>query len=464
MSLGMRLHDTLSREFCDLSPVDGSTFRFYCCGPTVYGPAHIGNFRTFVLQDVFRRTLEAGGMRTLHVRNITDVDDKTIRGAIQNQVSLSEFTAKWTEQFHADCSALNLLPPDIEPTAVDHIPQQISMIQKLIASNHAYQSDDGSVYFRIGSFESYGKLSRLDTRELSPGAAGRSNADEYTKDSFADFVLWKVRRAEDGDNFWTSPWGEGRPGWHLECSAMIQEYLGNHFDLHSGGVDLIFPHHENEIAQSQCACGGEFANHWFHITHLLVEGGKMSKSLGNLYTLTDLAGKGFDAMTVRYVLIGGHYRKPMNFTLESLTGAQEALLKLAKGAKGLAARAGDGNVLPNADFGVFENAWKSLNDDLNTPGALGGLFTGLKAAADFEGEDAAQALAGMNRVLRALGLVLPVNEHQETAPEQIIEIADKRWAAKAEKDWNSADKLRDQLSELGWIVDDESDGYKLTAK
>lgn len=289
----MILHDTLTRTERELSPSDGKTFRFYCCGPTVYGPAHIGNFRTFVLQDVFRRTLETGGTRTLHVRNLTDVDDKTIRDSQSAGKSLKDFTAFWTEKFHTDCKALALLPPHIEPSAIEHIPQQIAMISALVEKGHAYPSGDGSVYFKISSFPDYGKLSRLDTRELDLGKTqnARANADEYEKDSISDFVLWKARRDEDGENFWPSPWGDGRPGWHLECSAMIQEYLGESFDLHGGGEDLVFPHHENEIAQSQCACGGNFAAHWFHSTHLLVDGGKMSKSKGNLYTLEDLEEK-----------------------------------------------------------------------------------------------------------------------------------------------------------------------------
>jgi cysteinyl-tRNA synthetase len=320
----MRLFDTLSREARPLAPLDGRSFRFYCCGPTVYGPAHIGNFRTFVMQDVMRRALETGGMATLHVRNITDVDDKTIRDSQAKGEKLGDFTARWTQRFHVDCEKLNLLPPHIEPGAVEHIPQQIAMIEALVKKGHAYASDDGSVYFRIASFPGYGRLSRLDERELELGKTqnARSSSDEYEKDGLADFVLWKGRRPEDGENFWESPWGEGRPGWHLECSAMIREYLGDSFDLHSGGVDLVFPHHENEIAQSECACGGHFAAHWFHITHLVVDGRKMSKSLGNLYTLDDLAERGFSAMEVRYVLIGAHYRKPLNFTISSLEGAR----------------------------------------------------------------------------------------------------------------------------------------------
>ncbi len=461
----MRLFDTLSRTERELAPIDGSTFRFYCCGPTVYGPAHIGNFRTFVLQDVLRRTLETGGTRTLHVRNITDVDDKTIRDSQKAGKSLTEFTSGWTEKFHADCEKLGLLAPHIEPGAVDHIPQQITMIETLVEKGNAYSSDDGSVYFKISSFPGYGRLSRLDERELDLGKTqnARSSSDEYEKDSLSDFVLWKGRKPEDGENFWPSPWGEGRPGWHLECSAMIQEYLGDSFDLHSGGVDLVFPHHENEIAQSECACGGHFAANWFHITHLLVDGGKMSKSLGNLYTLEDLAEKGFSAMEVRYVLIGAHYRKPLNFTFDSLTGAREALSKLARGARQLASKIEPGTVLTSAGFGPFQAAWDSLTGDLNTPGALGGIFTGLRESVRLTGAEAAAALAGMNRLLRALGLVLPEEAAGDAVeiPELIRSLAEKRWQARLAKNWAESDTLRAELVEQGWLMKDGRESYTL---
>ena len=461
----MRLFDTLTRTETEIRPIDGKTYRFYCCGPTVYGPAHIGNFRTFVLQDVFRRALETGGTPTLHVRNLTDVDDKTLRDSQKAGQTLEAFTKIWTEKFHADCTALACQPPHIEPSAIEHIPQQIAMIAELIEKGHAYASDDGSVYFRISSFPNYGRLSRLDERELDLGKTqnARADADEYEKDSISDFVLWKSRRDEDGENFWESPWGQGRPGWHLECSAMIREYLGDSFDLHSGGVDLIFPHHENEIAQSQCACGGHFAAHWFHITHLLVDGGKMSKSLGNMYTLCDLEAKGFTAMEVRYVLIGAHYRKQLNFTLDSLSGAKEALAKLAKSAAKLAENMGGETALTSADFGPFQGAWESLNDDLNTPGALGGIFTGLRDASKLTGKEAAAALAGLNRILRALGITLPeISSAATDIPTEIRELAETRWAARSAKDWATSDKLRDELSAQGWVVKDGKDGYKLS--
>ena len=458
----MQLYDTLTRQNRDLTPIDGETFRFYCCGPTVYGPAHIGNFRAFVLQDVFRRVMETSGVETLHVRNITDVDDKTIRDSQAIGQTLADFTASWTEKFHKDCTALDCLEPDIEPSALAHIPQQIAMIEDLISKGHAYASDDGSVYFSVTSFPEYGKLSHLDTRELDLGKTQntRADADEYEKDSIADFVLWKARKDEDGANYWSSPWGEGRPGWHLECSAMIKEYLGTDFDLHSGGVDLVFPHHDNEIAQSQCACGGNFAAHWFHITHLMVDGGKMSKSLGNLYTIEDLEAKGHTAMEVRYVLISGHYRKQLNFTLDSLHAAKEALQKLAKGVTAMIEAAGT-STPDDGGLHLFQPAWDALNKDLNTPAALGHVFTGLKEAQKLTGTEAANNLYALHKILHSLGLTLPAPEEASDIPADIAELAEKRWQAKQNKDWAASDEFRDQLTAKGWTIKDTADSYEI---
>lgn len=451
----MRLFDTLTREVVLLKPVDGKVFRFYCCGPTVYGPAHIGNFRTFVIQDVMRRVLELGGMKTKHVRNITDVDDKTIRDSVSAGMQLADFTAQWRDRFHADCEALNCLKPHIEPSAVEHIPEQVAMIEELLEKGHAYASEDGSVYFKITSFSEYGKLSRLDKRELDLGKTQneRANSDEYEKDNIADFVLWKSRRDEDGDNYWSSPWGEGRPGWHLECSAMILKYLGRTFDLHSGGEDLVFPHHENELAQSKCSCGGEFARHWFHSTHLLVNGKKMSKSSGTLYTLSDLADEGWSPMEVRYVLIGANYRKQLNFTMESLHAAREALGRLAKAAKDHAVP-GYRELSKRGGLGVFAGAFKRLNEDLNTAAALGELFANLKNARSLED------WRGFFTVLASLGLTLPEPKEIEI-PEKIAKLAECRWQARQNKDWAASDRYRDELAENGWIVKDGREGYEV---
>lgn len=473
----LRLHDTLTRTARELKPIDGKTLRFYCCGPTVYGPAHIGNFRTFVAQDVFRRVVEASGTPTLHVRNLTDVDDKTIRDSQKASQSLTDFTQFWTQKFHADCTALNTLAPHVEPSAVAHIPHQVAMIETLIERGHAYAAADGSVYFRVSSFKDYGKLSHLEDRELRLGAseaASAQDSDEYTKDSLTDFALWKARKPEDGLNFWPSPWGEGRPGWHLECSAMIREYLGEDFDLHSGGVDLIFPHHENEIAQSCCSTHGKFAAHWFHIAHLMVDGGKMSKSLGNLYTLEDLKARGYSPAEVRYVLISGHYSTPLNFTFHSLDSARQALQKLSKAEHSLRGKAGAvqppsrDEVLKHGSAGLFADAWAVLLNDLNVPGALGGIFSKLKEA-DQTATEAATARAhwlSLWFLLEALGLTLPVPESEVVAdvPAEIQALAQQRWDAKAAKDWATADALRKQLEAAGWLIKDSKECFTVIAK
>ncbi|MBK8041006.1 MAG: cysteine--tRNA ligase [Verrucomicrobiaceae bacterium] len=464
----LKLHDTLSRTDREVKPLDGKTLRFYCCGPTVYGPAHIGNFRTFVAQDVMRRVVEASGTLTLHVRNITDVDDKTIRDSQKAGQSLIDFTRGWTEKFHADCASLNLLPPTVEPSAVAHIPHQIAMIEKLVAKGHAYAAADGSVYFRVSSFKDYGRLSHLEDRELRLGAseaASATDSDEYTKDSLTDFALWKARKPEDGSNYWPSPWGEGRPGWHLECSAMILEYLGEDFDLHSGGVDLIFPHHENEIAQSCCSTHGHFAHHWMHVAHLMVDGGKMSKSLGNLYTLADLQQRGYSAAEVRYVLISGHYRAPLNFTFHSLDSARQALQKLAKADKALSLLTSH---LSPSSTGPFAEAWDTLLNDLNVPGALGGIFSVLNKLKHtaISAEDATAARNGLHFMLKALGITLPPVQEEATAdvPAEIQALAQQRWDAKQAKDWATADVLRKELEAAGWLIKDSKEGFTVVPK
>ncbi len=466
---GMKLYDTAQGKPIEVAPLDGAKYRFYCCGPTVYGPAHIGNFRTFVLQDVLRRTLEISGLETYHVRNLTDVDDKTIKGAIAAGKPLKEFTADWTAKFHADCEALNCLPPHVEPSAVEHIPHQIAMIEDLIEKGHAYAGQDGSVYFKISSYSEYGKLSKLDTRELDLGKTQNTrvnNADEYDKDSLSDFVLWKARKEEDGEHYWESPWGQGRPGWHLECSAMIKEYLGDTFDLHGGGVDLVFPHHENEIAQSKCACGGDFAKHWFHVTHLLVDGGKMSKSLGDFYTLADLEEKGYTAAEVRYVLLGAHYRKPLNFTLDSLHAAREALGKLSRAMYDFTEEYGDQEDVTEAelkgleDFGLFQEAWNVLQFDLNTQAAIGKVFAQLKRLRGLNAEEARVSWRGLQAVLRSLGVEVPVYEAtpEVEVPSEVQELANQRQEAKAAQDWAKADAIRDELRVLGWEIEDSHSG------
>lgn len=467
------IHNTLSRRKEELAP-SGEFFGMYCCGPTVYGPAHIGNFRTFLAQDVLRRVLECSGMKVRHVRNITDVDDKTIRESRKLGISLSEFTKKWTDKFHADCEKLNMLPPSVEPRATEHIAEQLEMVSKLVENGHAYAAGDGSVYFKISSDPDYGKLSGLDRRSLatqSVNSAGEANlADEYERESVSDFALWKGRKGEDGDNFWKSPWGEGRPGWHIECSAMSTKYLGPTFDLHGGGVDLCFPHHENEIAQSECSTGLKpYVKYWFHSAHLMVEGAKMSKSLGNLYTLDDLISKGYSAQQIRYALIAGHYRQQLNFTFKGLDDAKSALSKLAKALDFALEKSGmseDGFkklIKPKAKIEgtVFGGAWEALCDDVNVPKALGEIFAALPKLGDSK-----ENLEAFGAVLYALGLDPLAGgaaeaEEEEKAPEEIAELARQRWEAKKARNFALADELRGKISALGWTVLDAKDGFSL---
>lgn len=473
----IKLYDTLSRTVKDLTPLDGQRYRFYCCGPTVYGPAHIGNFRTFLIQDVLRRALELDGTHPYYVRNLTDVDDKTIRGSQAGKMSLTEFTEKWTKKFHADCAAFNMITPDVEPTATGHIPEQIEMIKTLIDKGHAYVAKDGSVYYKVSSFKYYGKLAHLNQESLqtqSENSAGNANlADEYDRENIADFSLWKAHKDDDGPNAWDSPWGKGRPGWHIECSAMSKKYLGETFDLHAGGIDLCFPHHENEIAQSEGASGKPFAMHWFHSAHLQVEGAKMSKSLGNLYTLDDILAKGHNPMVARYLLISGHYRHPLNFTMDGLTAATSALSKLEKFANYLLEKAGlnerndsdfikNSNNLQNISWGSFLPAWKELCDDLNVPSALGEVFITIKELEhkDLSAQEAKMELKAFYKIMFALGLKL-FTEKKLEAPKEIYDLAQKRWEAKTTKDFANADRLRIEIESQGWKVLDRKDGFEL---
>lgn len=482
--MGLRLYDTLSREVREVAASDGKQLRLYVCGPTVYGPAHIGNFRTFCLFDVLVRTAQVAGLNPYYVRNITDVDDKTIRESQAQGQKLKDFTTAWTETFRADAHALNLLRPNEEPAATDHIPEMVAMIDTLLAKDHAYVGGDGSIYFRVSSFPEYGKLSHFDpsqlqTQEVQSG--GQANlADEYERDSVSDFALWKAAKPEDGDNFWDGPQGiQGRPGWHIECSAMAGKHLVERFgtelpiDLHGGGEDLCFPHHENEIAQSESATGRLFVRHWFHTTHLLVDGAKMSKSLGNLYTLEDLRAKGVDPMVLRYVLISAHYRQQLNFTLNSLNAAKSALDRIGKVVTQLLQEAAlEKSSWPGFlkrpfahDFGIFSSTWEVLLNDLNTPAALGQLFGALKEVekAEHSAPDAAILLKQLASVLYALGLdplALPEAPAID-APPEIEALARERWEAKQAKEWSKADELRAKLQEQGWVVKDRKDGYDL---
>ncbi len=473
----LHLFETASRERRPLKPEDSKKLRMYVCGPTVYGPAHIGNFRTFVLFDVLYRTLRAAGYEVDYVRNITDVDDKTIRGALDAGTDLDVFTQRWTDAFHEDCAALNLLPPTSEPKATAHIAEQISLVQKLMNKGHAYVGGDGSVYFKVSSFPDYGKLAHIDRDALqsqSQNSGGKRNlADEYDREAVADFALWKAHKPDDGPIGWDSPWGRGRPGWHLECSAMSMRYLGETFDLHGGGEDLCFPHHENEIAQSEGATGKPFVRHWMHCVHLLVEGRKMSKSLGNFFTLQDLVEKSYKPQAIRYALISGHYRQQLNFTLKGIDGAQSALTRIDKLNALFAGKFPEGadawNTFlaaepdPGKPAGRFADAWQALSDDLNTPAALGALF---KVLPSFQNEPPVpDDFHGFRKLMFALGLrpatPRPTKNAATDIPSDIQKLAEERWTAKAGRDFARADSLREQIGQAGWKILDTKDGYTL---
>src|SRR5260221_12521898 len=374
--MGLKLFNTLSRSVQDFAPLDpaGKKVGMYCCGPTVYDFAHIGNWRTFVFADLVRRYLEFKNFQVTHVMNITDIEDKIIRRVRETKTSLREFTGKYETAFLEDLKTLNCREPHHKPRATEHIPEIISRIEKLIARGIAYKAADGSVYFSIEKYRgcgcNYGQLLKLNFDEMRAGE--RVKSDEYAKESIADFALWKSRAPDDGEISWPSPFGEGRPGWHIECSAMSMKILGASFDLHLGGEDLIFPHHEDEIAQSEGATGKPFVKYWLHGAHLLVEGKKMSKSLGNFFTLRDLLGKGFTGREIRYLLLKSHYRETFNFTLAGLEEARSALARLDECILKLHEVAGSAQA--QADQKLVELFSDALDQDLNVSAAWGAIF------------------------------------------------------------------------------------------
>ena len=467
--MGLKLFNTLSRSVQEFIPLDagGKKVGLYCCGPTVYDFAHIGNWRTFIFGDLVRRYLDFKGYAVTQVMNITDVDDKIIRRVREMGTTLKEFTGKFEAAFFDDLKTLNCRQPDQTPRATEYIAEIISLIEKLLARGLAYQTPDGSVYFSIEKYRAggsrYGQLVKLNVDEMRVGERVRS--DEYEKEAVADFALWKARVPEDGGVFWPSPWGEGRPGWHIECSAMSMKLLGPSFDLHLGGEDLMFPHHEDEIAQSEGAGvqppGRPFVKHWLHGAHLLVEGKKMSKSLGNFFTLRDLLAKGFTGREIRYLLLTAHYRETFNFTLEGLHGARAALTRIDECLTKLRELAG--NTKAEADgplLGAFSGA---LDDDLNISGAWGAIFewvrdTNRKLAENaLSPAAAAAALATWDRLDSVLGVGAP---KEVEVPAEITALVESRQAARKAKDFKRADALRDELKAKGWAIEDTPRGAR----
>ena len=457
--------NTLTRKKEKFIPLDRGKVRIYTCGPTVYDFAHIGNFRTFIFQDLLRRWLEYRGFKVTQVMNITDVDDKTIRGARKQGVSLRQYTDYYMEAFFKDIEALNLEKAEHYPRATEHIPEMVSLIKRLLEKGYAYKGDDGSIYYNISKFKEYGKLSKLKIEELKPGA--RVKVDEYGKEEAQDFALWKAWDEDDGDVFWETEIGKGRPGWHIECSTMAMKYLGETIDIHSGGVDLIFPHHENEIAQSEAATGKEFARYWLHSEHLLVEGRRMAKSLGNFYTLRDLIAKGYDPVAIRYLLMATHYRQQLNFTFEGLEAAKNAVDRLKTFVRRLleADGKGCGEEIKHLMADVQRRFGEAMDEDLNISVALAALFDFVREVNRLMDEnmlsrkEAEEVYALMMRFDKVLGVIGEVKV-EERLPKEAEELIRRREEARKAKDWKTADKIREQLKAMGIIIEDTPQGVK----
>ena len=457
----IQFFNTFSGKLEEFKPLRKGEVTVYTCGPTVYDYAHIGNFRTFVFEDLLRRFLEYKGYKVKHVMNITDVDDKTIAGAKREGRTLSDFTKTYTEAFNEDLKMLHILKPTAQPEATKEIPVMIKLIESLIKKEIAYVND-GSVYYRVASFSKYGKLSKKKLEKNIKGA--RVDVDEYDKEEGADFVLWK--KAREGEPSWDSPWGKGRPGWHIECSVMSMKYLGETIDIHAGGEDLIFPHHENEIAQSEAATGKPFVRYWLHAKHLLVNGEKMSKSKGNFYTLRDLLAKGYDPIVIRLALLSAHYRSQLNFTLDGLNAAKEALKRIRdfwlvrKSDIGNGIE-GKGEVSKLIEM-TEDLIVKDLEDDLKVPAALSAIFAFIHGVNKLPKEkifknESLQIDDFFHKLDKIFGIFDQLESEKDTPPE-VAQLVQDRERARKDHDFKLADELRERVKNLGYIIEDTPKG------
>ncbi len=459
----MRIYNTLSRQVEEFIPLEGNKVRMYFCGPTVYDFAHIGNFRTFVMSDILHRYLKFRGYDVTFVMNLTDVDDKTIKGAMKEGISLKEYTDRYAKAFFEDLETMRIEKATYYPRATETINDIVEFIKVLMSKGHAYKTEDG-VYFDISSFKEYGKLSKLNKSNIKPGASGRVRVDEYSKEDIVDFALWKAWKEEDGNVYWETEIGKGRPGWHIECSVMSTKYLGDTLDIHGGGVDLIFPHHENEIAQSKCKTGKQFVRYWFHVEHLMINGRKMSKSEGNFFTLRDLVAKGYSPKAIRLVLISTHYRKPLDFTEEKVKQAESTVknleLFIAKMKKVLSKN----NEISPTKLDIIENAKnkfvESMDDDLNVPEALGIVFslisefenTNITAISSKEAEEILRFLADVKRVLDFFDMDI------DEVPQEALRMLEERENLRKNREFSKADEIRNRLTEMGYEVIDTKIG------
>ena len=463
----LRFFNTYTRKVEDFKPRNGNQVDIYTCGPTVYSRAHIGNFRAYIFEDLLQRHLEARQLKVHRVMNITDVDDKTIRGAREAKVPLQKFTHQFKDAFFQDAETLRIKPANEYPAATDqnYIDKMISMIGDLVSKGLAYQADDKSVYYRIKNFPNYGKLAHFNLDELQ--STGRVKHDEYDKEHIGDFALWKAWDEDDGDVKWDSPWGPGRPGWHIECSAMATALLGDQIDIHCGGVDNIFPHHEAEIAQSEGVTGKKFVNYWLHCAHLLVDGQKMAKSLGNFYTVADVLAKGYTGREVRYALMRVHYRTQLNFTWDGMNEARESLGRIDAWVERLGELAGNvERPTPNAQPPIGPEFQDALDDDLNISAALGFLFETIREtnrAMDenkLDPKTAREWLSWWDRTNETLRFESDGAE----LPDEVKKLAEARLQARLAKDFRKSDELRDKLNALGWEARDTKDGQKITRR
>ncbi len=462
--MALRFYNTLTRKKEEFAPIVADKVGLYTCGPTIYNFAHIGNFRAYMFEDILRRYLEFRGYAVTHIMNLTDVEDKLIRTCRETGEPLKAITARYAEAFFADLDTLGIKRADAYPAATEHIEEMVSLIKTLREKGHTYE-EEGSIYFRLSSFPRYGKLSHMDMAQLRDGASGRVDSDEYETEDARDFALWKAWDETDGEVYWETELGKGRPGWHIECSAMSMKYLGASFDIHCGGVDNMFPHHENEIAQSECASGQKFVNYWLHCAHLVVEGKKMSKSLGNFYTLRDLLEKGIDPMAIRWVLAATHYRQPNNFSFDALEAANQSLNRIRDFRLRLAEVKGEGAALEEACKKCEGAFMTAMDDDLNMSGALAAVFEFIREvnkevdAGQIGEAGARNALALLDRLNTVTGVFSPTME--EAVPEEVLAQVQARQKARRARDFAKADAIRDALTAAGWVIEDTSEGARV---
>ena len=450
----MELFNTYSRKKEEFKPLKDNLVTIYACWPTVYDYAHIGNLRTYIFEDILKRAFESNGFAVKHIMNITDVDDKTIKKSGANKSKLAELAKKFEDEFISDIKKLNIELPEKFTRATEYIEQMAVLIKGLLDKGVAYKASDGSIYFSISKFKDYGKLSHLDKEGIKAGA--RVNQDEYDKENPADFVLWKAWDENDGDIYWQTKLGKGRPGWHIECSAMSCAELGDTIDIHAGAVDLIFPHHENEIAQSEAVTGKQFVRFWIHGEHLLVDGKKMAKSENNFYTLADIEKKGFDPLDFRYLCLGAHYRSKLNFTWEGLEAAKNARERLKKNLSNLSKQ---NNLSALRNLSCVKNFQQKIFDDLDTPGAMAVMWEMIRDE-KVSSEDKISNIAGFDKVL-GLGLL---EQKEEKIPEEVMELIKKREQARDDKNFELSDKLRTEIEDKGYRVEDTDLGTSISAK